>query len=148
MKSLQDSDSSIIKALRGKGYKATPQRIAISRFALNNHAHPTAQRIYDEVKKVYPTVSLATIYKTVQILKEAGLVQELNFLKDQARFDPNMEPHVHLVCMKCKSINDCMDPMISKIVERVSNEADFVAEGWNFDIFGICRSCERKAVKQ
>jgi Fur family transcriptional regulator, peroxide stress response regulator len=148
MKSLQDSDSSIIKALRGKGYKATPQRIAISRFALNNYAHPTAQRIYDEVKKVYPTVSLATIYKTVQILKDAGLIQELNFLKDQARFDPNMEPHVHLVCLQCKSINDCMDPTISKIVERVSNEADFVAEGWNFDIFGICSSCERKAGKQ
>jgi Fur family peroxide stress response transcriptional regulator len=148
MKSLQDSDSSIIKALRGKGYKATPQRIAISRFALNNYAHPTAQRIYDEVKKVYPTVSLATIYKTVQILKEAGLVQELHFLNDQARFDPNIEPHVHLVCMQCKSINDYLDPMISKIVERVSNEADFSTGRWNLDIFGICSSCERKAAKQ
>jgi len=70
MNSLQDSDSSIIKALRGKGYKATPQRIAIGQFVLHNHAHPTAQRIYSEVKKVYPTVSLATIYKTVQILKK------------------------------------------------------------------------------
>jgi len=91
MNSLQDSDSSTIKALRGKGYKATPQRIAISRFALHNHTHPTAQSIYSEVKKVYPTVSLATIYKTVQILKEVGLIQELNLPKDQTRFDPNMD---------------------------------------------------------
>lgn len=73
MNSLHDSDSFIIKTLRGKGYKATPQRIAIGKFVLHNHAHPTAQRIYREVKKVYPTVSLATVYKTVQILKEAGL---------------------------------------------------------------------------
>ncbi len=93
-------------------------------------------------------MSLATIYKTIQILKEAGLVQELNLPNDQARFDPNMEPHAHLVCLQCKSINDCMDPMVLKIVDRVSNEADFSAGGWNFDIFGICSSCERKRIKQ
>jgi Fur family peroxide stress response transcriptional regulator len=144
MNSLWDQDSSIIKALRTKGYKATPQRIAISRFVLHNHAHPTARKIYSEVKKIYPTVSLATIYKTVQILREAGLIQELNLRNDQARFDPNIEPHVHLVCMQCKSINDCIDPLISKMIERVSNEADFAAGGWNFDIFGICSSCSKK----
>lgn len=77
MNSLQDSDSSIIKALRGKGYKATPQRIAIGQFVLHNHAHPTAQRIYSEVRKVYPTVSLATIYKTVNL--------------ERGRFDPGIE---------------------------------------------------------
>jgi Fur family transcriptional regulator, peroxide stress response regulator len=144
MNGLQDSDSSIIKALRGKGYKAKPQRIAIVQFVLHNHTHPTAQKIYNEVKKVYPTVSLATIYKTVQILKEAGLIQELNLEKDQARFDPNMKPHAHLVCFQCKSINDCTDPMISEIVDRMSSEADFSAGEWNFDIFGICSNCRRK----
>jgi Fe2+/Zn2+ uptake regulation proteins len=144
MNSLHDSDSFIIKTLRGKGYKATPQRIAIGKFVLHNHAHPTAQRIYREVKKVYPTVSLATVYKTVQILKEAGLIQELNLEKDQTRFDPNMEPHAHLVCLQCKSINDCTDSMISEIVDRMSNEVDFSSEEWNFDIFGICSNCRRK----
>jgi Fur family peroxide stress response transcriptional regulator len=144
MKGFQNSDSSIIRALRGKGYKATPQRIAICRFVLHNHDHPTAQRIYSEVKKIYPTVSLATIYKTVLILKEVGLIQELNLPKDQARFDPNVEPHVHLVCLQCNSISDRMDPLVSKIVERASIEAGFAAEGQNFDIFGICSSCDRK----
>ncbi|WP_048180519.1 Fur family transcriptional regulator [Methanosarcina siciliae] len=144
MTSLQDSDSYIIKALRGKGYKATPQRIAIGRFALHNHAHPTAQRIYNEVKKIYPTVSLATVYKTIQILKEVGLIQELNLEKDQARFDPNMEPHAHLVCLQCKSISDCTDPMISEIVDRMSNKADFSAGEWNFDVYGICSNCRLK----
>ncbi len=76
------------------------------------------------------------------------MVQELNLQKDQARYDPNMEPHVHLVCTKCKNIIDWMDPMISKNVERVSNEADFSTGRWNLDIFGICRSCGRRTVKQ
>lgn len=144
MNNFQDLDPLIIKALRGKGYKATPQRIAIGQFVLNNHTHPTAQKIYIEVKKVYPTVSLATVYKTVQILKEVGLIQELNLEKDQARFDPNMKPHAHLICLQCKSINDCTDSMISEIVDRMSNEANFSAREWNFDIFGICSNCRRK----
>ena len=144
MNKIRDSDSSIIKALRGKGYKATPQRIAIGRFVLHNQSHPTAQKIYSEVKKVYPTVSLATIYKTIQILKEVSLIQELNLPNDQARFDSNMEPHAHLVCLKCKSINDCADPEVSEIANRISNDADFSAAGWNFDVFGICGSCKRK----
>lgn len=144
MNSFQGSDSFIIKALRGKGYKATPQRIAIGRFLLHNHSHPTAQRIYSEVKKVYPTVSLATIYKTIQILKEASLIHELNLPDDQARFDPNIEPHAHLFCTRCKCINDRMDPMISEIVNRISNDAEFSTAGWNFHIFGICSSCKRE----
>jgi Fur family peroxide stress response transcriptional regulator len=142
---MKELDSSIIKAFRERGYKATPQRIAISRFVLHNHTHPTAQRIYGEVKKVYPTVSLATIYKTIQILEEVGLIQELNLPKDQTRFDPNMELHAHLICLQCKGISDWTNPLISQIIERASIEAGFTAEGLNFDIFGICRNCNVNA---
>lgn len=140
---MKELDSSIIKALREKGYKATPQRIAISRFALHNHTHPTAQRIFSEVRKIYPTLSLATIYKTIQILEEVGLIQELNLPKDQTRFDPNMAPHAHLICLRCKSISDWTNPLISQIIDRASIEAGFIASGQNFDVFGVCRSCDR-----
>lgn len=86
------------------------------------------------------------MYKTVQILKESDLIQELNLEKEQTRFDPNMEPHAHLVCLQCKSINNCTDSMISEIVDRMSNKADFSAGEWNFDIFGICSNCRQKKV--
>jgi Fur family peroxide stress response transcriptional regulator len=137
----QNSDSSIIKAFREKGYKATPQRIAISRFALHNHNHPTAEITFREVKKIHPTVSLATIYKTIKILKEIGLIQELNLPEDQTRFDPNMEHHIHLVCSRCKCIRDWTDPLISEIIEKISDKEGFVPETQNFDVFGICRNC-------
>ena len=83
----QKSDASAIEALRGKGYKATPQRIAICRIALNSRDHPSAQQVYHEVKRIHPTVSLATVYKTLEVLRDLDLVQELNFPKGQARFD-------------------------------------------------------------
>ena len=82
------NDALIIQALRSKGYKATPQRIAVCRIALSSREHPSVQKIYREVRKTHSTVSLATVYKTLNILKESGLVQELNFSQGQKRFDP------------------------------------------------------------
>jgi Fur family transcriptional regulator, peroxide stress response regulator len=75
MNASQKSDAATIEALRIKGYKATPQRIAICRIALHSREHPSALSIYDEVKKVHPTVSLATVYKTLQVLRDLDLVQ-------------------------------------------------------------------------
>jgi Fur family peroxide stress response transcriptional regulator len=138
-------DASIIKALRGKGYKATPQRIAISRFTLSSKDHPTAQRIYSEVKKVYPTVSLATVYKTIQILKNAGLIQQLNSQQGQTRFDSDVNPHINLVCLRCGDIKDWEDPSVPEIMAKVTATANFTATGQSLDVYGICQSCERKA---
>ena len=78
MISPENLEPSIIKTLRNSGYRATPQRIAISKYVLRNQEHPTAQKAYLEVKKMHPTVSLATIYTTIRILKETGLILELN----------------------------------------------------------------------
>ncbi len=144
MKDIRELEALIIKALRGKGYKATPQRIAIGQFALSRQDHPTAQRIYSEVKKTYPTVSLATVYKTLQILKEVGLVQEMNLPRKETRFDPDMEPHIHLVCLHCGSIRDLKDPAAKEIMAKAVAAEKFAAKGQSFEIYGICQSCEIK----
>jgi Fur family peroxide stress response transcriptional regulator len=137
----QKSDASIIDTLRKKGYKATTQRIAICRFALNSRDHPSAQRIYDEVKKVHPTVSLATVYKTLQILTEQGIIQELDLPESQARFDSYMEPHINLVCLQCGNIQDFNDNAAREMVERVAAKAEFARTGQRIDIYGICKAC-------
>ncbi len=144
MISADSLDSTIIKTFRNSGYRATPQRIAISRYILRNHEHPTAQRTYQEVKKTHPTVSLATIYTTIKILKETGLICELNLSQSQTRYDPNVEPHAHLVCLQCGSITDWMDPIMPKLVNQVSRNANFTVIGSSFDLEGICMSCDRR----
>lgn len=143
MNDSQKLDASVIKALRGKGYKATPQRIAIGRFALRSRNHPTAQSIYGEVKKIYPTVSLATVYKTIQILKEVGLIQELNLSQGQTRFDPDMHPHIHLICLSCGDIIDWEDALVSEILAKIA-ASKFSATSQSFDVYGICQSCAIK----
>jgi Fur family peroxide stress response transcriptional regulator len=143
MDATEKSDEWVIKALRKKGYKATPQRIAICRFALQSRDHPTAQSIYSAVKKVHPTVSLATVYKTLQVLRELGLIQELNFLQGQTRFDPCTKPHINLVCLRCGNITDLDDPAAREMIARAIAATKFIATGQRFDIYGICQRCAR-----
>ena len=135
------SDESIIKALRSKSFKATPQRIAICRFALNNREHPSIQRIFDEVKKVHPTVSLATVYKTLKILKELCLIKELNFPNGQTRYDSYMEPHINLVCRKCGDVRDVEDREARERIMKVTEMASFRVVDPRLDIYGICKKC-------
>jgi len=145
MKDRQQSDVALIEALRKKGLKATPQRITICKYALNTRDHPTAQKIYDEVKKMHPTISLATVYKTLQALEKSGMLQELNFPQGQARFDSYMKPHVNLVCLRCGNVRDFDDPAARQVVARIAAEADFTLTGQRLDIYGICKTCRVKA---
>jgi len=141
---MQVDDAIIVKALREKGYKATPQRIAIGRFFMRTRGHPTVQRVYGDVKKQHPTVSLATVYKTIQILKEVDLIQELSLPQGQTRYDSDMEPHINLICLKCGEIKDIEETGIRGLIARVSEAENFSATGQRFDIYGVCRSCNAK----
>jgi Fur family peroxide stress response transcriptional regulator len=143
MQTPHTSQTTAIDALRSKGYKATPQRIAICRIALNSRTHPSAQQVYEEVKKIHPTVSLATVYKTLEMLKDLDLVQEINFPKGQARFDPYMSPHINLVCLKCGSITDLDDATIKEIAHKVTVSTKFKPTGQRMDVYGICEKCDR-----
>lgn len=137
-------DTAIIEALRKKGYKATSQRIAICRFALRGRYHPTAQRIYGEVKTVYPTVSLATVYKSLHVLRDLGLVQELAFPEGQTRYDSHAQPHANLICQGCGNISDVDDPITREMVSRIAAKARFTLTGQRLDIYGLCERCGRK----
>jgi len=138
------SDASIIEALRKKGYRATSQRIAICRFALDNHEHPSAQRIYREVKRLHPTVSLATVYKTLHVLRELRLVQELPFPQDETRFDSNVTPHFNAVCLRCGHVSDVNDRVTREVVAKAASRARFTITGQRLDIYGICERCLRR----
>lgn len=141
MNSTQQSDSVIISALRRGGYKATPQRIEICRSVLGCREHPSAQKIYGKVKKAYPTVSLATIYKTLDILKELGMLQELSIPQGQARLDPNMNLHINLICLQCGKIIDSDSESLQEDLKRVAAEAKFSTALQRIDIYGKCEKC-------
>ena len=142
MSELQYIDKKIISIFRENNLKVTPQRIAIAKYVLNNKEHPTAKRIYQEIRSTHPTVSLATIYATLRVLKEVGLLQELSLPDGQSRFDPNLEPHAHLICVKCGDITDWEDPLLSELVSNISDDAHFIVSASGLNLSGVCRKCQ------
>jgi Fur family ferric uptake transcriptional regulator/Fur family peroxide stress response transcriptional regulator len=91
--------------VRTRGLRLTPQRRAIVEFLENSHAHPTADEVFTAVNRRFPMTSKATVYNTLNLLKEADLVREV--FKDGAiRYDPNLAPHHHFLCRRCGRIDD------------------------------------------
>jgi len=132
----------IIERYRGKGFKLTPQRIAILKFLEGNTNHPTAEDIFTEVKKKNPTISFATVYNTIQALKDRGEILEITIDPERKHFDPNPEPHHHIICAKCKKIDDIFVDY-SEALKLPADILDrFSPMGNHVDFYGICKDCQ------
>jgi Fur family peroxide stress response transcriptional regulator len=135
------NDQQLITKLRSKGYKVTPQRLAICKLILSSRDHPSAEQLYQEVKKTYPTISLATVYITLDLLKKIGLVQELGFSDRSSRYDPNNSPHVNIICPKCGKIYDYESAEVKKMLSQIVAEADLTPIRQRLDLYVLCDKC-------
>lgn len=129
------------RALREERYKLTPQRLAIFEALAEDKTHPTAEEIYSQVHRRYPMVSLATVYKTLDLLKRIGLVHELGFADGSARYDPNVTPHLNVVCVKCKSIYDVQIRSVEEMRRHVTSSTNFKLLGQRLEFYGYCPRC-------
>jgi len=132
----------VINFFREKGLKVTSQRLAICTFILSRKDHPTAEQIYQELRNEYPTISLGTIYKTLHLLQELGLIQELGFTEGSARYDPDMELHINMVCSKCGKISDYKAENVEKLWSAIISDLGFKPKGQRIDIYFECNDCK------
>ena len=95
----------IVTSLRDEGFRITPQRMAIVDYLLKTEDHPSAELIHKVIGKKYPMVSLSTVYKTLELLKEKRIVNEMD-VEGEARFDAHTNEHINLVCMNCGKIDE------------------------------------------
>lgn len=131
---------SIIKKLKAKGLKLTPQRLAIiEAFAENAPLHPTANTIYVEASKKRAGISLSTIYYTLNELSKNGIITTLEFEKMDNRHEGNTDAHIHLICKQCKKIIDYI-PLLFNPNEIVKN-VDFWVTNTRFEYYGYCAQC-------
>lgn len=134
---------SIINFFREKGLKLTSQRLAIYKFILSRRDHPTAEQIYQELRNEHPTISLGTIYKTLHLLEELGLVQELGFNEGSVRYDPDMELHINVVCSKCGKIYDYKAENVKKLWSAIISDLGIKPKGQRIDIYYECDDCKK-----
>jgi len=122
----------------------TPQRLAIFRRLAETDCHPSAEELYAAVRREMPTLSLATVYKTLDTLATIGLVRPVSRLGARGRWDANLAPHHHLVCTVCGKVTDVMEPRLEAAARPASAVAarhGFEAAGHSVEIFGRCAAC-------
>jgi len=135
----------LIARLREQGYRLTPQRMAVLKFLTASEEHPSAEQIYERVKADFPMTSLATIYKTVTLLKETGEVLELGFSDDSNRYDGNRPyPHPHLICTRCRNIVDADVATLNELHRDVARSTGYRIVSHRLDFFGICPQCQER----
>ena len=134
----------LIQKYRGKGLKLTPQRLAIFKFLEGNTDHPTAEDIFRQIKKIYPTVSFATVYNSLEILKDKGEFLEITIDSEKRHYDPNTTPHHHIICIRCSKIGDVFEDYSEALLlpDYIVNE--FKPMGNHVDFYGICKRCQKK----
>ena len=137
------SEKEYIKRFQKKGLKLTNQRIAVYEVLASTDSHPTADSIYQQLKEKYPMISLNTVYNTLEVLKDIGEVSQIH-TDVSARFDANMSPHHHLVCLKCKKIEDIVDPELDQISLTVPGHQDFKILSHKVEFQGYCRKCQNE----
>jgi Fur family transcriptional regulator, peroxide stress response regulator len=129
----------IISNLKNKGVKVTPQRIAIIDFLEKNKIHPTAEEIYENVSKAFPSISLATIYNTLEKLEEIGELKKIKISdENKVNYEAIMEPHHHFYCRSCKKIFDIdVKCSFSALKEVEGNKIEEIHGYFK----GICKNC-------
>ena len=135
----------MVSKLRDRDFRITPQRLAVLKVLAASEGHPTVETIYEKVRTQFPTTSLATIYKTVSLLREINEVLELGFADGSNRYDGSRPfPHPHVICTKCKKIIDPDLSSLKDMTKEVAEETGFEILTHRLDFFGICRECLKK----
>ena len=128
---------------KAQGLKVTPQRAAIYKALAETTSHPTAETLFQQVSKEYPMISPNTVYYTLSTLKEAGLVKEVNYWHDGARFDANVTPHHHLICIDCRTIFDIEDRSLNQIQHKAKLPKNFQILSHQVEFYGYCAPCQK-----
>jgi Fur family peroxide stress response transcriptional regulator len=127
---------------RNIGIKLTPQRLAILSYLNGNKTHPSAEDIYKAVSKQFPTMSFATVYNTLEALRDRGRIQELTIDPNKKRYDSDNSHHHHLICLRCKNIVDIHKDFKLSLSQSMTRGFDLI--GNHIEFYGICQKCKLK----
>ena len=143
MKNTQKRLDEILTKLRQRDFRITPQRIAILKAFLQSQEHPGVEQVYAEVKVNFPTTSLATVYKTVNLLKELGEILEIGSTGGCNRYDGNKPyPHPHLICTRCSRIIDPDVSLLEQMSAEIADSTGYRIDSHQVTFYGACPNCQ------
>lgn len=134
----------LIAALKERDFRLTPQRIELVRLIAASKGHPSAGQLYTTIKRQFPTMSQATVYKTLSLLKEINQVLEID-LRDDSHYDGNRpEPHPHLICTKCNKIIDGEISFDQESLQGLEQTSGYKILRLQISLYGLCPDCKEE----
>ncbi len=124
--------------------RKTKQREVILEELNKVKTHPTADEIYDMVRRSLPNISLGTVYRNLEVLSEAGLIRKLDLAGTQKRFDGDTREHYHVRCNRCGRVDDVPGEPIPAIERAIGRMSDYVIESHRLEFTGYCPECQKE----
>jgi len=132
----------VIALLRSAGTRVTPQRVMILQALIDAGHHVTADDIHDDVRRTYPVIDLATVYRTLQLLKRLRLVTEIDRADGSAEYEfAGDGRHHHMVCRECHKTFDFSVEYLESLQETLTSEFGFLPDLHSFTVTGVCAGC-------
>ncbi|PIE58251.1 MAG: transcriptional repressor [Desulfobulbus propionicus] len=128
--------------------RMTHQRKLILSELKKSTTHPTADELYERVKKEMPRISLATVYRNLEILSEVGIIRKLEISGRQKRFDWELEDHNHIYCVKCHRVDNIKLDHKPQIMIQPEEKKGYRISGCRVELYGLCPECQKKEDKQ
>jgi len=132
----------IVTKLQERGCRLTSHRLALARLLASSLGHPNATQLFEALKRQFPSISLATIYKTLSLLKDEGEILEID-LRTDSRYDGNKPyPHPHLICIRCNKIIDGDELNgLPKLNKEIEERYHFQISRHQLVFYGLCEEC-------
>lgn len=142
MADFQTRFDEMIALLKERAFRLTPQRVELVRLIAVSEGHPSAAQLYATIQEKFPTMSQATVYKTLTLLKEMNQVSEID-LRGDSHYDGNRPaPHPHLICTKCNQIIDAELEIDSALVKKLEESSGYQILRPQITFYGLCPACQ------
>jgi Fe2+ or Zn2+ uptake regulation protein len=138
-------ESTLAAALRERGQRVTPQRLVVARVIDELRRHTTAEQVFGEVKERMPGVSLPTVYATLELLEDVGLVSRVASQRGAVVYDPRTDEHHHLVCRRCGAITDVDADVPTARLIAAAHSSGFTPDSAQVVVKGLCGDCAAAA---
>ena len=135
----------LITALKERDFRLTPQRVELVRLIASSEGHPSAAQLFARIKRQFPTMSHATVYKTLALLKDMGQVLEID-LREDSRYDGNNpQPHPHLICIQCSKVSDGEVDLDASAIQKLEQKSGFQILHSQIAFYGLCPDCRHSS---
>jgi Fe2+ or Zn2+ uptake regulation protein len=136
------SDDEILEVLRAEGKRITPQRCLVLRVIRDSDGHLDADEIYRRAREKDQRISLSTVYRNLNVLKELGLIIELHLDQEHHHYElRDAAEHHHLICSDCGRVVEFDSRLVGKLRDQMSQQNDFLITRVHIDLVGLCSEC-------